>query len=518
MRPQSNQRDQPGLSNRARVAIGLCVALPMVIGILITAGTFHSAPAAPHQLFGHWVYVPSVGTAVHVDGGTGRVDARVDVGSASTGSEVVADQHSAYLVDYDHVIMFNPAGGVTGTAPAAGVAENPVPVDAGGTAYLVYRTSGLIVRLGPHPFTIPAGGPLGAPIATSAGALWVNRVDTGALCQVAPTTLTCPAKAEHPGALTALNGAPAFVDFTASTWQPLTDAGLGRSTRLSVTLPADAQVGTTSAAGQIPIIDPDSLHLYLISAAGSVLTVPLGTGHFSAPMATANATAVINTDTSTITSYTATGARRASIPVPGGTVTLTPGNDGRGYADSVDGLQTVVVAPDGALTLVSTTNRPPPTYQTPAPVAALSLPPATVALPTTETIPPAPNTVTVDPTPDADAPPPGSASGTSGATTTRKPTATSPPPGPPPGSPVVDVLSATATGADQATLQIRVTGDGPVFCHVFFNSVERAGTSCGGTMPVVVTGLPDHTLFDVYVIGTNAKGTGNPGRRATLQN
>jgi hypothetical protein len=518
MRAQPNQRDQPGLSNRARLAIGLCVALPMVLGILITAGTFHSAPAAPQQLFGHWVYVPSTGTAVQVDGD--RVDAQVNVGSASTGSQVVADQHAAYLVDYDHVVMFTPTG-VTGSAPAAGVAENPVPLAAGGTAYLVYRTSGLIVRLGPHPFTIPAGGPLGVPVATPTGALWVNRVDTGAICQVGPTTLTCPTKAPpgRIGALTTLNGAPAFVDLTAGTWQPVTGAGLGRPTRLGVSLPADAEVGSTPVAGQIPIIDPDSLHLYLISAGSSVTTVPLGSGHFSAPVSTADATAVLDTDTGTVTSYTATGARRASIPVAGGAVTLAPGNDGRVYADSLDGLQTVVMAVNGGLTLVRTTNRTPPSYQTPAPVAAISLPPATVVQATTESVPPAPNTVTVDPTPATSGvgSPPGSDTDPS-ATTTRKPTKTSPPPGPPPGSPVVDVLSATATGPDQATLQIRVTGEGPVFCHVFFDSVERAGTACGGTMQVVVTDLPEHTLFDVYVIGTNTKGTGNPGRRATLQN
>jgi hypothetical protein len=37
-------------------------------------------------------------------------------------------------------------------------------------------------------------------------------------------------------------------------------------------------------------------------------------------------------------------------------------------------------------------------------------------------------------------------------------------------------------------------------------------------MPITATGLPEHTLFDIYVIATNAKGTGIPGRRGVLQN
>jgi hypothetical protein len=523
MRPHAP--DHPGLNTRAKVAIGLCAVLPMAIGILITVGAFHAAPATPPHLLGHWVYVPSASTAVHVDGRIERVDAQVTVGSASTGSQIVADQHAAYLVDYDHVITFSP-GGVTATAPAEGVAENPVPIEAAGTAYLVYRTSGLIMRLGPDPVTVAAGGPLDAPAATPGGALWVYRTDTGALCQVNPTTLTCPAHvpAGHVGALAVRGGGVVFVDLTADTWQPLDGHGLGQPTALGVRLPPDGEVSTGAVAGQLAVVDPDALRLYLLSPQGGVVTVPLGAGHFGRPMSTPDAVAVVNTDTGTIVSFGANGGKRGSVPVSGGGITLATGDDGLVYADSSDGLQTVIMADDGTLTPIRTTDRTPPSYQPPAPVAAISLPPATVATTTTESVPPAPNTVTVGATPTSGDLPAGAGGGatTDGAgstgTTTKKPTATSPAPGPPPGSPVVDVLSATATGPTTATVQIRVTGNGSVFCHLFFNSVERAGTNCAGTMTVIVTGLPEHTLFDVYVIATNANGTGNPGRRAVLQN
>jgi hypothetical protein len=79
------------------------------------------------------------------------------------------------------------------------------------------------------------------------------------------------------------------------------------------------------------------------------------------------------------------------------------------------------------------------------------------------------------------------------------------------------VLSAAATGPGQATIEIKVSGAGPVFCHVFFNSVERAATRCDGTMTVVANGLAPNMTYDVYVLGTNAAGTGVPGRRAVLQ-
>jgi hypothetical protein len=104
-----------------------------------------------------------------------------------------------------------------------------------------------------------------------------------------------------------------------------------------------------------------------------------------------------------------------------------------------------------------------------------------------------------------------------GTSTSRPPGGGDPPPGPPADRPTVDVLSATASGPGQATVEIRVSGPGPVFCHVFFNSVERAATRCEGTMTVVANGLAPNMTYDVYVLGTNAAGTGAPGRRAVLQ-
>jgi hypothetical protein len=485
------------IDRRALVAIALCAALPVVIGVLLTSGPVEPVPSAAHPSGGHWVYVPGRGVAVHVNGTAKRVDATVPVGAASAGSPVVADRRSAYLVDDDRVLEFGRSG-VTGSRQAAGIAEHPVPVEARGVAYLVYRTAGLIVRLGGR--TVTAGGPLGDPIVAPDGHVWVYRVDSGALCRVDGAGLLCPGQvpAGHTGALAVLAGRPGFVDVTAGRWVPLEG---GSPVTFGVPLPANALVGAVAVAGRLAIIDPAARKLLLVG--GSTVSVPLGDGRLGVPVSTGTAAAVLTGET--LTSYDASGHRRAEVTVPGG-LSLTLGPDNRAYADSPDGLQTVVMDPDGTLTVVPTTGDTPPSYQSPAATPTAAPPPATVAATTTETIPPEPETVTVP------GPPP--------STTTQPPPGDpppAPPPGPPSGPPTIDVVSASSPGPGEAMVKFTVSGTGPVFCHVFFNSVERAAAQCEGTMQVDVKGLSPNTKYDIYVLGTNAAGTGTPGHRGLLQ-
>ena len=195
---------------RARVTIALCAICPLLVGILVTLSTRGPAPAPPPRLAGHWVYVPGLAAAVHVDGATKQVDATVAVGAASAGSPVVQGGQAGYVVDVDRVIVFGPGAGVTGSAPGAGVAETPVPAETAAGAYLVYRAAGLVVRLSPERATIAAGGRLGDPVAAADGTLWVHRVDTGDVCALGPAdaALSCPAKlpARHRGGLSMLGG------------------------------------------------------------------------------------------------------------------------------------------------------------------------------------------------------------------------------------------------------------------------------------------------------------------------
>lgn len=520
MHPPAKTSDQAGLDRRARFAIAACVVLPVLIGVLVTAGTFRAKPAPPPPVAGHWVYVQSLTAAVHVDGGNKKVDAQIPVGSASPDSIIVQDQHAAYVVDADKMVVFTKSGGVTGTDPAPGVAEEPVPVQAAGTTYLVYRAAGVILPLGGGQ-EITVDGPLGAPVMTATGELWVHRVDTGDVCVVADKALRCVTKVGRQGALTLLNGRPVFVDTTASTWQPLTSTE--RPTKLNVPLPANAIVGGSSVDGRIPVIDPAAKRLLLIAATGAVLPVPLGPGDYDRPYTAGGTVGVLETTTGRLTSYDAQGDKVQERAL-GGTVRMTQGDDGRVYADAVDGSQSVVMDEDGTLTPVRTGNVVPPTYTSPVPTTVSSLPPANVTVTTTETIPAAPDTVIIE-TP-ASTPDVGANGGTGGGTgggaggssssKPNKPTSTKPLPGAPPGSPTVDVLSATSLGGGRARVHISVHGEGPVFCHVFFNSVERAAAQCSGVMDVTATGIPPHQLYDVYVLGVNAKGMGNPGRRAEL--
>lgn len=509
-----------GRAYRAWAVIVLCGTFPVLVGFLLTGGATAPAPPPVPAPAGHWLYVPGKGTAVHVDGAARRVDATVRVGSASTGSPVLADERLAYLVDSDRVVVFDRDTGVSGAAPAVRAGEDPVALAASGTAYLVYRHAGLVVRLGPQPRTVPVGGPLGAAIITPAGHLWIRRVDTGDLCVLAEKPeVDCPigTEADHDGALAMKDGTPIFVDTTASTWQPFGERAEGEPVPLAEPLPPDAVMGTATVAGRLPVTDVANRRLVLVAPEGEDVVIPLGPGRFSRPVSTAGAVAVLNRDTGELTTWDATGRRRATATVTGD-ARLAHGDDGRVYADSIDGLRTVIMDADGGLTPVRTTAEEPPSYRAPPPAPVDALPPATVAPTTTETVPPVPETVTVVVTPQAPAPP---GTTTAPPPATARPSTTSPVPPPPPpapaGKPTVDVLSASATGPDRATIRVRVVGAGPVFCHLYVNSVERAATRCAGTMDIVATNLPTGAVHDIYVLGTNLSGTGDPGRRAQLR-
>lgn len=522
---------------RARVIIALCALCPVLVGLVVTAGTTRAAPAPPPRLAGHWVYVPGLAAAVHVDGASKQVDATVPLGAASPGSPVLQGGHAGYLVDVDRVVEFGPAAGVTGGRPGPGVAETPVPVEAAAAAHLVYRAAGLVVRLSPEPATVTAGGPLSEPVAARDGTLWVLRADTGEVCGLGPgeTALSCPARvpAGHRAGLSLLGGHPVLLDITAATVQPVDRRGAGEPTRLGLSLPPNALLGPADAGGRLPVLDPGGRRLLLLRPDGDAVAVPVGRGRFDRPVSGGDAVVLVDQDSGRVVSVDSRGRTRGAAVIPTGGIRTTRGEDGRVYADATDGRQSVVMDGDGTLTAVAY-GGPAPTYRSPVPV-----PPTTTPAPTT-TPPPAPTTAT-PPTPDPTTTAPPAADPTTAApATTRAPaTPATPPPttrapaptsAPTPtrtpsqpggaeggtGVPTVDVLAARATGATEVTLRLRVTGGGPVFCHVYVNSVERAALPCAGTREVPVGGLCP-ALYDVYVLGTNARGTGQPGRRVQVR-
>ena len=532
--------DSAAADRKARVTIALCALCPVLVGLLVTLGTSRGEPEPPPRMAGHWVYVPGLAAAVHVDGETKRVDATVAVGAASVGSPVVQGAQDGYVVDVDRMIVFGPRSGVTGSAPGMGVAEMPVPAVTAAGAFLVYRSAGLVVRLSPERATVAAGGRLGDPVITSDGTVWVHRVDKGEVCALGPagTALSCPAKtpAGARGGLSMLGTQPVFVDLAGRTVRPVTRDGAGRATPLGMEVPANSRIGPADVGGRVPVLDPTGRRLLLMQPGGDTMAVPLGRGRFDRPMAAGHAVAIVDQDSGRVDSYDSRGVRRGSTIIRTGSIRTTRGEDGRVYADATDGRQSVVMDGDGTLTEVRY-GGPAPSYRAPVPPAPTTTvpeppppPPTTTAAPTT-TPPAATTQPPTQPTTQPPAPQPPAATTQAPATQAPAPTTapprpstTAPGPGQEPvpstptgGVPMVDVLSARAAGPGGATVRVQVSGAGPVFCHVYFNSVERAARTCSGTMDIPVTGLSGGMLYDVYVLGTNAQGTGPPGRRAQVR-
>ncbi len=523
---------------RARVTIALCALGPMLVGLLVTAGTSRSVPSPPPRLTGHWVYVPGLAAAVHVDGESKEVDATVAVGAASPGSPVLQGGRAGYVVDVDLVIVFGSTAGVTGGLPGTGVAESPVPVETARAAYVVYRTAGLVVRLSPRHASVGTGGPLGDPVTAADGTLWVHRVDTGEACALDPdgTALSCPARvpAGHRAALSLLGGHPVLVDITAGTVRPVSGRGAGTATPLGVRLPPNARIGSADAGGRLPVVDPGGRRLLLLRPGADALAVPLPEGRFDRPVSGGDAVALVDQDTGRVASYDSRGRSRGAAVIRTGGIRTTRGDDGRVYADATDGRQSVVMDGDGTLTAVRY-GGPAPRYRSPVPVPTTTVPAparATTPAPAPDaptTAAPAPTTpeLTPEPTPQpTPAPTTTVPAPTAVAPTASRPTA-APTPSPTPaqpggasgggGVPVADVLAARVSGAAEIAVRLRVTGAGPVFCHVFFNSVERLASSCAGTVELRVPGLSRPARYDIYVLGTNARGTGEPGRRLQLR-
>jgi hypothetical protein len=78
--------------------------------------------------------------------------------------------------------------------------------------YVVYRSTGTVIRLGIPPTTLRAGGPLADPVHTEDGTLWLRRIDTGAICSLrdGADRLDCQIATPdgHRGALTVIQNAP----------------------------------------------------------------------------------------------------------------------------------------------------------------------------------------------------------------------------------------------------------------------------------------------------------------------
>jgi hypothetical protein len=330
-------------------------ALAAVVAAAVVA-TGSGPPSVSFREPGHWVYNRIERAAFHVDAGTRRVDARVDVPSSAGDPLAVLQGHrQGFVVAREAVSPFARAALTVGAPTLTGHDEVPVGVEVVGGPYLVYPQAGTIVRLGEPPTSVEVGGPVGTPVHTADGTVWVHRPDTGEVCALrsGAVTLDCAASTAPGavGALTVAAGRPAWLDTAVGT---LTiDAGAPVAVGTDLTGPV--LVGQADGSGRLPVVVPGRGALVLADPGGSTpVVVDLGPGRYTAPAAVGNVVAVLDLDRGRLRTFDATGAPLRNIDLAPGATGPARGEDGRLYVDDPQGTATTVVEPDGSATTVTT--------------------------------------------------------------------------------------------------------------------------------------------------------------------
>lgn len=357
------------LGRALRGRVPLTVVVLACVAAVAAAVTAVVAPATGLRFVqdGHWVAQPESDLVVHVDGGARTVDARMRVPGIEPGSSVVHGETSGYVVGRSRIIEFGKSTLTVERTVPAPAAEQPVAVETPGGPYLVYRRTGMVVRLGPEYATVPVPGPLGDPVATPDGTLWVHRLDSGVLCRLPrnASQVTCPAVAPrgHAGALTVVGSRAAFVDTTADTVHAVSADGLGPSVPIPADLPDTARLAPRDAAGRLAILDDDTDRMLLVDAAeldprrapSAPVTVPLPRADFERPAVSGEAVVMLDRTHATVRTYAADGTplHQAELPEEQGDPRLAMAEDGRVYIEGALGRHVLVIDHDGAVNSVA---------------------------------------------------------------------------------------------------------------------------------------------------------------------
>ncbi len=497
--------------------LGLVVAVVAAVTLALTGAAKH-VPGLEFIPSGHWVANSELGLVVRVDGATKTPDTQVSVPGLTPGSQVVQDGTHGYVVGEDDVTIFGKSTlSVEATVPAPVKGERPVPVQTAGGAYLVFRQSGRIARLGLDAQVFSADGPVGPPVATADGTVWVHRTDSGAICKVArgATNLDCPAGAPagHSGGLTVSGDKVVFVDTTADTMSVVEAKGLGTAVKLGVDVPANARIAPADAAGKVAVLDPSAHRMHIVEARvdekGALAeqrppaaTVQLPAGEYDAPSVSGESVVLLDHKSSSVRTYDNQGRAKHSTQIPPekGKPELVRGEDARVYVDGAEGKHVVVVDKDGSVQPVPVTGskRDEPRKPVPPPVEPTS---------TRQADPPV-----VPPNTGRPVPPPAR-------TTQAQPPRQTPPPIPvtPPGMPQNLAIAITTQHIDATVTWGAAPANGaPVTAYriSWQSDGGRSGTETvgGGTFSYVVKGIwegADHP-FTVTVVAQNSAGTGTP--------
>ncbi|WP_326549379.1 fibronectin type III domain-containing protein [Micromonospora sp. NBC_01813] len=510
------------------------ILLTGVCLVVVTAAV--SSASGPEQGLrfapgGHWMANPALDLVFHINGGGQTVDAQTRIEGIEPNSQVVQGDTSGYVVGQTRIIEFGKSDLAVEQTLTAPTGERPVAIEATGGPYLVYREAGSVVRLGDAAAAIPAGGALGEPVATADGTLWLHRLDSGIICKLARDAerISCPAAAPtgNLGVLTVVRDRPVFVDTTADTLSPVSDAGLGKPTRLGVDAPPTARVAPIDVAGRVAVLDPDGQRMYLVDATtvgtdqegAAPVTVALPNGTYTTPSATRSSFVLLDRKRNTLLTYSGTGEplRTVTVPADVGEPSLTRGGDGRVYVDGTEGRYALVVDQGGGVGQVPIPGGDPPPGS--APVTPGAPPTSGAAGPTTA---PA-STAVATPTPDPPAGPPGTA-GTprttgpprsTGTPRTSAPPSRTPPPAIPASPPGVPAgLRAEPQGDALLASWGAAAANGAAVSayHVTWAGVSGGGggssTRPGDARSFAIGGLTRGVAYRITVVAQNSAGRG----------
>jgi hypothetical protein len=524
-------RGQPGAWRRMLAPLLFTVACVAVLVGTSVAATGATLPTLTLQQSGHWTLNKALGAVFHVDGGTQQVDARVTVpaAAAQAGTVTLQGETQGYVVGPQRAWPFDKST-LTVDDPVALPAANetPIGIEVVGGPYLVYHAKGTIVRLGRPPVVVDAGGPVGMPVRTTDGTIWVHRADTGALCALRreATAIDCHLGVApgSRGGLTVTTDRATFVDTAADVARQVRDTALSTGSGLNTDLPADVLLADQDTSSRLPVVIPGTNVLRLLDAtgipddrvAGDLIDITLGPGTFSSPVVSGEIVAVIELTTSRLFTFSAAGRKVSEVQLAPGTTaeSLVRGEDGRIYVDEPGGGETRVVRPDGTVSTISLGGGNGPAVAAAPPTEQLQsvVPPppgkVVVSVPDTRALPqPRPNPPASGPTPPGNIgngptippPPPGGPNPVPppGPTTTA-----TPPPPLAPGAPVS--VSATSGGPGSVTVTWQPGGGGAPTEYTVTGS-GGVGKNGGVATTMTFIGLAPGT-YTFTVIATNAAG------------
>jgi hypothetical protein len=449
---------------------------------------------------GHWVYNSTLGTIFHIDGATTNIDAQVPM-DAEVGSQVLQSDTSGYVVGESRITEFDKASLEERQSSAPPADETPLGIEVVGGPYVVYRNAGQIVRLGDPAATISAGGAIGNPVVTEDGTMWLHRNGSGEICRLGRDAVElsgCPVSApkDHAGAMTIVDGRPAFLDLFTSQLHTIDGDTLGQGVALGVPLSPNSRPAAQDTAGRVAILDPARSSLILVDTRNQPATsvaVTLPSGDYDGPVSTGEVVALVDRQKGAVLTYGADGAPKDEVPLKDNTgePRLHRGEDQRIYVEDADGTQVLVVDTDGGVQGVDVAGKP----ATPAeqPTQAPEQP--------TETGPPAgpPASAPVGPRPGPTNPPP--------VTNTPPP----PPPPVPPSRPGAPPSVSAVAGNGSATVTWGPAADNRSPITSYTVSWPGGSIPVGpGATQATVNNLANGTTYVFTVTATNQVGPG-PG-------